>query len=168
MRRRVSTVDGAASVQSNRCRLAVEPATARSINAASGSAPRLVYAYGLPEEREFPLFSATATIGRETINEIVFDDAEISRRHVRVTHLAGRFIIEDLGSTNGTFLNGRRIEAPAPLSNGDVLDLGGSIRLTYLGPPGAAEATVVEPSVEQLGIPATAVRPSVAGIGVQT
>ncbi len=126
----------------------------------SGSAPRLVYAYGLPEEREFPLYSATATIGRESINEIVFDDAEISRRHVRVTHLAGRFIIEDLGRTNGTFLNGRRIEAPAPLANGDVLDLGGSIRLTYLGPPGAAEATVVEPSVEQLGIPATAVRPT--------
>ncbi len=126
----------------------------------SGSAPRLVYAYGLPDEREFPLYSATATIGRESINEIVFDDAEISRRHVRVTHLAGRFIIEDLGSTNGTFLNGRRIEAPAPLANGDVLDLGGSIRLTYLGPPGAAEATVVEPSAEQLGVPATVVQPT--------
>jgi len=128
----------------------------------SGSAPRLVYAYGMPEEREFPLLSATATIGRESINEIVFDDAEISRRHVRVTYLAGRYIIEDLGSTNGTFLNGRRIEAPAPLANGDVIDLGGSIRLTYLGPPGAAEATVVEPSAEQLGVPATVVRPTPA------
>ena len=126
----------------------------------SGSTPRLIYAYGMPEQREFPLLSPTATVGRESINEIVFDDAEISRRHVRVTQLAGRYIIEDLGSTNGTFLNGRRIEAPAPLSNGDVIDLGGSIRLTYLGPPGAAESTVVEPSVDQFGVPTTVARPT--------
>jgi predicted component of type VI protein secretion system len=114
----------------------------------------------MPEQREFPLVSPTATVGRESINEIVFDDAEISRRHVRVTQLAGRYIIEDLGSTNGTFLNGRRIEAPAPLANGDVIDLGGSIRLTYLGPPGAAESTVVEPSLDQLGVPETVARPT--------
>jgi pSer/pThr/pTyr-binding forkhead associated (FHA) protein len=114
----------------------------------------------MPEQREFPLVSPTATVGRESINEIVFDDAEISRRHVRVTLLAGRYIIEDLGSTNGTFLNGRRIEAPAPLANGDVIDLGGSIRLTYLGPPGAAESTVVEPSADQLGVPETVARPT--------
>ncbi len=114
----------------------------------------------MPDQREFPLVSPTATVGRESINEIVFDDAEISRRHVRVTLLAGRYIIEDLGSTNGTFLNGRRIEAPAPLSNGDVIDLGGSIRLTYLGPPGAAESTVVEPSVDQFGVPTTVARPT--------
>jgi predicted component of type VI protein secretion system len=117
----------------------------------------------MAEEREFPLLSPTATVGRESINEIVFDDAEISRRHVRVTQLAGRYIIEDLGSTNGTFLNGRRIEAPAPLSNGDVIDLGGSIRLTYLGPPGAAESTVVEPSFDQFGVPTTVARPTPAG-----
>jgi pSer/pThr/pTyr-binding forkhead associated (FHA) protein len=126
----------------------------------NGSTARLVHSYGTPEEREFPLVAPTATIGRETINEIVFDDPEISRRHTRVTQLAGRFIIEDLGSTNGTFLNGRRINTPAPLANGDVIDLGGSVRLTYLGPPGAAAATVVEPSPEQLGAPATVVSSS--------
>jgi hypothetical protein len=124
-----------------------------------GSTARLVVAYGSAGAQEFLLTAQTTTLGRETINDIVLKDPEVSRRHIRFTQMAGRFVIEDLGSTNGTFLNGRRISAPSPLLNGDVIDLGGSLRLTFFGPPGAAEATVIEQPDELAGAVPTALSP---------
>ena len=54
-------------------------------------------------------------------------DPEISRRHARVsTASSGELLVQDLGSTNGTFVNGHRIEAPTPIRPGDVIELGGS------------------------------------------
>jgi pSer/pThr/pTyr-binding forkhead associated (FHA) protein len=53
------------------------------------------------------------------------DDAEISRSHARVTLEGSGFCaVEDLGSTNGTFVNGLRINGPATLSEGDTIELG--------------------------------------------
>jgi len=53
------------------------------------------------------------------------EDDEISRTHARVTIDAiGNFAIEDLGSTNGTFVNGMRISSPHTLSQGDTIELG--------------------------------------------
>ncbi len=53
------------------------------------------------------------------------DDPEISRRHARITRRAGdQLTIEDLGSTNGTFVNGKRIESPTPLTPGDTMKMG--------------------------------------------
>jgi hypothetical protein len=54
------------------------------------------------------------------------DDVEISRRHARLARAGAGFVVEDLGSTNGTFLNGRRIEGPELLSVGDEIELGGT------------------------------------------
>ena len=53
-------------------------------------------------------------------------DDEISRAHARVTVDSGVCAIEDLGSTNGTFVNGLRISAPKSLSEGDAIELGGT------------------------------------------
>ncbi len=53
------------------------------------------------------------------------DDPEISRRHARITRRAGdQLTIEDLGSTNGTFVNGKRIEEATPLTPGDTVKMG--------------------------------------------
>ncbi len=58
------------------------------------------------------------------------DDDEISRTHARVTvDSGGRCVIEDLGSTNGTFVNGRRISEPQSLAVGDKLELGATVLL---------------------------------------
>jgi predicted component of type VI protein secretion system len=58
------------------------------------------------------------------------DDEEISRAHARVTVDASSFCaIEDLSSTNGTFVNGLRISAPQTLSEGDTIELGGTTLL---------------------------------------
>jgi hypothetical protein len=66
------------------------------------------------------------------------DDAEISRRHARIARAESGFVVEDLGSTNGTFLNGRRIESPELLSVGDEIELGGTrmiVQVSATTPP---------------------------------
>ena len=54
------------------------------------------------------------------------DDPELSRRHARVYKQSGRVIVEDLGSMNGTFVNGRRIDEPTVVSGGDSIEVGGT------------------------------------------
>src|SRR6516165_1951084 len=55
------------------------------------------------------------------------DDEEISRTHARITlERSGYLAIEDLGSTNGTFVNGLRISGPKTLTEGDGIEVGGT------------------------------------------
>jgi hypothetical protein len=72
------------------------------------------------------------TLGREAINDIILSDPEISRRHARIFRQDSVYLLEDLGSTNGTFINGRRIHAPTILKDEDVVEFGESIRLQFL------------------------------------
>jgi pSer/pThr/pTyr-binding forkhead associated (FHA) protein len=80
------------------------------------------------------------------------DDDEISRSHARVTlDTSGFCAIEDLGSTNGTFLNGLRISGPQTLSEGDTIELGGTTlvvrELPSLEPDKQAAPAVEQPTV---------------------
>ena len=63
------------------------------------------------------------TIGR-TDGDVMIADPQVSRRHARVTLDGGRVVIEDLGSTNGTFVNGERIDEPRELEVGDLVRFG--------------------------------------------
>lgn len=98
-------------------------------------APRLIVRRGPDPNAEFVLAQLTSVIGREPLNDVVFADPEISRRHSRIKIEGQSAIIEDLGSTNGTFVNGRRISGPTALKHGDIVDLGETIRLTFLTHP---------------------------------
>jgi pSer/pThr/pTyr-binding forkhead associated (FHA) protein len=66
------------------------------------------------------------TIGREGC-EIVLPDPEVSRRHATLRAADGGITIEDLGSLNGTFVNGRPIEAATPLAPGDTVQIGNTV-----------------------------------------
>ncbi len=76
---------------------------------------------------------------------MVISDAEVSRHHVQITNQGDGFVVEDLDSTNGTFLNGERITGPSRLSSGDLIDLGSTIRLEFSPPATAPYPTFVEP-----------------------
>lgn len=65
------------------------------------------------------------TIGRATGVQFIVDHPLVSRVHCRVTASAdGALVVEDLGSTNGTEVNGRRVDRPTPLVAGDTLTVG--------------------------------------------
>ncbi len=72
----------------------------------------------------YDVTSAGATIGRKDGNSIVVKDATISGNHAKVGFRNGQFFVEDLGSSNGTFINARKIEMPVVVNHGDVFKFG--------------------------------------------
>jgi pSer/pThr/pTyr-binding forkhead associated (FHA) protein len=65
-------------------------------------------------------------IGRDPENDIQFSDRSVSKRHALVRLIDGDYVIEDLGSLNGIFINGERFKK-AVLRSGDTLKLGNTI-----------------------------------------
>jgi hypothetical protein len=80
--------------------------------------------------RAEPVGSRGAVMGRSRDCDVVLDDPNVSRRHAEVRPSGGSWIVNDLGSTNGIKLNGRRVEGPQSLKRGDVIELGTS-RVTF-------------------------------------
>ncbi len=79
------------------------------------------------------VFSAArerTTIGRSPDCDVFLDDVTVSRRHAILVHSESRYLLQDQGSLNGTFLNRRRIES-AELADGDEAQIG-KYRLTFL------------------------------------
>jgi len=74
--------------------------------------------------------SKGAVLGRSRDADVVLDDPNVSRRHAEVRPSGGSWIVNDLGSTNGIKLNGRRVDGPQSLKRGDVIELGTS-RVTF-------------------------------------
>lgn len=76
------------------------------------------------QRREFVLMEgATATIGRSSNNDIQIAEQHVSRQHAVIAYRDGVFMISDLGSSNGTFVNDTRVEEPFPLFAGDRIRL---------------------------------------------
>ena len=78
----------------------------------------------------FPLESSPTTIGRSPDCAIFLDDVTVSRKHAVVSQQGERWVLEDQGSLNGTFVNRDRVET-TELSDGDDLQIG-KYRLTFL------------------------------------
>ena len=92
----------------------------------SGSS-RLV-SIGTTPRREYSLNKPTIAIGSHPSNDVVLDDTTVSRRHATITRKEGSFELTDLGSTNGTFVNGRQVRKPIALKSGDEIKFG-SVRM---------------------------------------
>jgi serine phosphatase RsbU (regulator of sigma subunit) len=73
--------------------------------------------------REHPLMKAATLIGRAPNSDIVLPSLRVSARHASVTRVAEDWFVDDLGSSNGTFVNGKRIHERTRLRNGDRVDL---------------------------------------------
>jgi hypothetical protein len=77
---------------------------------------------GLPLGSEFVLV-ANGTLGRTAPNSIVIPDPAVSARQCRLSFRKGQWWLEDLGSANGTFLNGKPVAASTAVSDGDVVEV---------------------------------------------
>jgi adenylate cyclase len=86
--------------------------------------PKLIIKQG-GSSREFPLTKDSISIGRTPENDIELKDSLISRKHTSIVKKGERYVVYDLGSSNGTFVNRDRIEMK-PLDNGDVIRVGDS------------------------------------------
>jgi DNA-binding response OmpR family regulator len=72
-------------------------------------------------------------IGRGEDCDIIVPDRQISRYHARVRRTAEGVVLEDLGSKNGTHLNGVLVRSPSPLQDGDVIQVAFALELAYVG-----------------------------------
>jgi hypothetical protein len=84
---------------------------------------RLILQRKNAEPVSFQLAKFPVTLGRESTNDILLNDRSVSRKHARIILSAGQIVVEDLGSANGTFLNGVKVSSSA-LADGDTLLLG--------------------------------------------
>jgi hypothetical protein len=79
---------------------------------------------GEPEEGTSLALDAIATIGRDVNNAVVVEDQFVSAEHAILTFRGRAWYLEDLESTNGTFVNGAPVEGVTPLGFGDVIQIG--------------------------------------------
>ena len=93
-----------------------------------------------PSDQEHPLSNAVTRMGRAVENEIVILDKRSSREHAFIRREGRKVIIEDQGSTNGTYLNGERLLNPILLRDGDQIRIG-DISFTFHDPEGTSVET---------------------------
>ncbi len=85
--------------------------------------PSLVFVNGAHAGESVPLLPTTLSIGREHDNNVELKDPDVARYHARILYERGNYVVEDLDSTTGTWVNGQRTKR-APLNHGDVVRVG--------------------------------------------
>ena len=100
--------------------------------------PILVVKDGQLAGKRWPLNKPSLTIGRGEDCDIVLPDRQVSRQHIKILHDNLGFAVEDLGSKNGTYLNGMPVQGMSRLQDGDEIQIALSVRLLFVG----AEATL--------------------------
>jgi adenylate cyclase len=101
---------------------------AKSSSAAGG--PRLSGRLPDGSAVEYPLAPVKTTLGRHPANTIRLTDREVSKEHAVIERMGGAFVLRDLDSSNGTFVNGRRVRE-LRLKEGDEIALGNNCRLAF-------------------------------------
>ncbi|MGQ9500457.1 MAG: NBR1-Ig-like domain-containing protein [Anaerolineae bacterium] len=104
----------------------------------------LTIRHGKRAGQTFSAPGPTVTIGRVSDNSVVIDDPQVSRHHASITFEGGQWVLRDLGSTNGTTLNGQPVTAPVVIHEGDVIGLGEVMVSVQLMGVAGSEETAVE------------------------
>jgi hypothetical protein len=73
----------------------------------------------------FPLEANVVTVGRGLNNDLIVEDPRVSRQHAQIRFKSRRYFIGDLGSTNGTYINGTQVTTDQVLHDGDIVSFGG-------------------------------------------
>jgi len=104
--------------------------------APQSTGPQLLIIGGNNRGREYPLKHGDNSIGRGVDNDVILADIAVSRKHTLICFEGNDFVLRDLGSGNGTLVNGKRVDAH-PLRDGDQLELGNTL-MRFVHPLAAA------------------------------
>ena len=102
----------------------------------------------------FPLEGPEIIIGRDNTCSMMINDTEVSRKHARLVWQSLGYVLEDLGSTNGTFFNGQQVNAPLILRGGESISLGENIVIVY--------ESAADPNATVLSTSANAIKEAIA------
>ena len=86
--------------------------------------PKLTLLIGRKAMQVYDLDKETILIGREDDADVVIDNPSVSRKHAQIKKEGSGWVVQDLGSSNGTFLHGEKITAPQPVKEGDEIGFG--------------------------------------------
>ncbi len=111
--------------------------------------PKLTITKGQASGKEFAIEKDVNILGREPGVDFLVESPGVSRQHARLSRQGNQFTLEDLGSSNGTFVNGNRIHQPVVLNNGDEISLGQSVSLNFMDAQSQVAATMFEGSLSQ-------------------
>ncbi len=99
--------------------------------------PTLIMQEGQGAGRSWRVEKERVLIGRSEDCDVVLVERQVSRRHAQIRRLNSQYVLEDLGSRNGTYVNGREVTEPYVLQDGDEIQIALCVRLSFVG----AEAT---------------------------
>ncbi len=111
----------------------------------------LILQQGAGMGQRWPLDQQGAlTIGRGEDCDVILRDRHVSRYHARISWVDGRYSVEDLGSKNGTHVNGRELTAPQVLEDGDEIQIALRFKLAFVD--AGATAPLTFPEAEEAGL----------------
>lgn len=110
--------------------------------------PVLVAREGQLTGQRWTIESDEFLIGRGSDCQIILPERQVSRHHVRITHENGRYTLHDLGSRNGTHLNGNQIEGSTVLQDGDEISIALCVKLVFVGTDATIPLTFEPPTQE--------------------
>jgi pSer/pThr/pTyr-binding forkhead associated (FHA) protein len=99
--------------------------------------------------QSWPLDTDVFTVGRGSDCNLILPERQVSRTHIRIRHEQGNYVLYDLGSKNGTHLNGAQISEPTILRDGDEIQIALSVRLMYIGSDATIPLTFEPPTPEK-------------------
>ncbi|MBU0492851.1 MAG: FHA domain-containing protein [Chloroflexi bacterium] len=102
------------------------------------------------QPQEWQLDQPEMLIGRGSTAAIRLNDRQVSREHARIRRVEGSYVVEDLGSKNGTFVNGEPLIAPRTLQDGDDLQIALGFRLLFVDSEATAPIRLVRERVPGL------------------
>ncbi len=124
---RVDTVKAPAAQQPSPAKPAKPPRQRRPSRSDRNIPRQLVVADGPDRGQSVQLGSEPVLIGRGTDAQIRLDDDYVSTRHARVATNGEQWFVEDLGSTNGTYVGAQRVTAPTPVAMGTAIRIGKTV-----------------------------------------
>ncbi len=129
--------------------------------------PQLILKDVSQGEKSFSIDKPELIIGREPGVDILIDAQGVSRRHARLSVQGGQIVLEDLGSSNGTFISEERISSPRRLKQGDQIRLGRTILLEYRDFQPTASETRLEAALPTADVTRVEGKPDAGGTFVE-